>query len=244
MTKLPLDQRLVDLGFADSKAKAQGLILSGNVLVNDRPVDKSKALVDSEAAIRLKVPSPPFVSRGGLKLNEALKAFQVDVAQKICMDVGASTGGFTDCLLQAGAKKVYAIDVGYGQFAWKLRNDPKVILLEKHNIRHLGKTLVPDPIELVVIDVSFISLKAVFPSLLPFLAHPSQVVALIKPQFEVAATKIGKKGVVSDGAAIEETKKAIEEAGKQCGWTSAGMISSPILGAEGNQEFLILFQVQ
>lgn len=184
-----------------------------------------------------------YVSRGGLKLEQALKEFQIDVHQKTCMDVGASTGGFTDCLLKFGAKKVYAVDVGYGQFDWKLRNDPRVCLLERRNIRYLPKESIPEPIELATIDVSFISLRLVFPAIQKFLAPHSKAIALIKPQFEAKRHQVGQKGIVKDPKLYEEIFEKIKEAGEKLGWKCRGTTPSPILGAEGNQEFLIVFEL-
>jgi len=194
--------------------------------------------------VHLKHVSPKYVSRGGLKLEHALKEFQINVSGKICLDVGASTGGFTDCLLQQGVKKVYAVDVGYGQFAWKLRQDPRVVLLERQNIRHLSKEMVLEPIDLCIIDVAFISLKLVFPSVQPFLSQKAQIIALIKPQFEVDKGLVGKKGVVKDSKLHQEVVETIKLAGQNVGWVFKGLSPSPILGAEGNQEFLIFFETQ
>ena len=183
-----------------------------------------------------------YVGRGGLKLEQALKTFSIDVAEKICIDVGCSTGGFTDCLLQHGAKKVYAVDVGYGQLAWKLRQDPRVVVLERENIRYLEKDKVGKAADLIVIDVIFISLKTVLPTVKKFLAPEGKIIALIKPQFEVAKKEVGKKGVVSDPKLHEAVIAQIKEAGEKEGWLFQGVTPSPILGAEGNKEFLILFQ--
>lgn len=182
-----------------------------------------------------------YVSRGGLKLEHALQFFSVEVTEKICLDVGASSGGFTDCLLQKGAKKVYAVDVGYGQFDWKLRNDPRVVLLERKNIRTLAKAAVPEPIDLVAIDVSFISLKLVFPALQKFLAPASTILALIKPQFEVKREQVGKKGVVKDPKLHEAVIEQAKTYGEKLGWHHQGVTPSPLLGPEGNQEFFIYF---
>lgn len=183
-----------------------------------------------------------YVSRGGLKLSAALQTFGVDVTGKICMDVGSSTGGFTDCLLRHGATKIYAVDVGYGQLDWGLRKNPKVIVLERRNIRHLPKEIVLEPIDLVVIDVIFISLKTVFPAVKKFLAPAGKIIALIKPQFEVVKEEVGPKGVVRDSKLHEAVIEKIKTAGEKESWQCQGVILSPILGAEGNKEFLMLFQ--
>lgn len=181
-----------------------------------------------------------YVGRGGLKLEAALGHFQIDSKNKVCLDVGASTGGFTDCLLQAGARKVYAVDVGYGQFDWNLRRDPRVVLLERENIRHLRKGKIPEPVDLAVIDVSFISLKLVFPPVEKFLADGAQVLALIKPNFE-ASPRYVKKGVVEDPVLHEKIVEEIKQAGIALGWQLIGTFPSPLLGAQGNREFFILF---
>lgn len=182
-----------------------------------------------------------YVSRGGLKLEHSLKEFQVSPKGKICLDVGVSTGGFTDCLLQHGAKKVYAVDVGYGQLAWKLRQDNRVVVIERQNIRYLPAKLIAEPIDLATIDVSFISLKLVFPVLKNFLANKADIIALIKPQFEVKKTQVGRKGVVKDPKLHAQAIEEIKTTGLKEGWCFLAATPSPILGAEGNQEFLILF---
>lgn len=181
-----------------------------------------------------------YVSRGGVKLEAALRHFQIDAGDKVCLDVGASTGGFTDCLLKAGAKKVYAVDVGYGQFDWKLRKDPRVVLLERENIRYLRREKIPERVDLVVMDVSFISLKLVFPAVQKFLSSGSQILALIKPNFEVGP-KYVKKGVVKDPALHEKVIEEIKAAGMAQDWRCHGTFASPLLGAQGNREFFIYF---
>lgn len=183
-----------------------------------------------------------YVGRGGLKLEAALQHFSIDPRDKVCLDVGASTGGFTDCLLQAGAKKVYAVDVGYGQFDWKLRKDPRVVLLERQNIRYLSREKISDPIDWIVIDVSFISLKLVFPAVQKFLSPGGRVLALAKPNFEVGPKEVGKKGVVKDPALHAAVIREIVEAGCALGWRHQGTFPSPLLGAQGNQEFFVLFE--
>ncbi|MDO8526505.1 MAG: TlyA family RNA methyltransferase [Deltaproteobacteria bacterium] len=184
-----------------------------------------------------------YVSRGGLKLEHALQAFAINPSGKICLDAGASTGGFTDCLLQHGAEKVYAVDVAYGQFDWKLRNDPRVVVIERQNIRYLSALQVPDKVTLVCLDLAFISLKKIFPVLVPFLSPEAVLIALIKPQFEVAKSEVGEKGVVKDPVLHDRVVKEIREAGEHQGWKCLGITPSPLLGPEGNREFLILFLV-
>lgn len=185
-----------------------------------------------------------YVSRGGIKLEHALEAFSINPQQKVCCDVGCSTGGFSDCLLQHGAKKVYAVDVGYGQFDWKLRNDPRVVLIERQNFRHLDREAIPEALDLAVIDVAFISLKKIFPPLKKFLASRGEVIALIKPQFEVERKEVGKKGVVKEPVLHERVLREIREAGEREGWVCQGTTPSPLLGPEGNREFFIVFQTE
>jgi len=236
--KLRLDKCLFERGLVDSREKAKALILSGNVLVNGLMVDKAGASVRSDDALSIK-DKMPYVSRGGLKLEQAVKEFSIDFKDKITMDVGASTGGFTDCMLQNGASKVYAVDVGYGQFDWRLRNDEHVVLFEKTNIRHLKKSSIPEPIEIVTIDVSFISLLKVLPNILNFLAPSAEIIALIKPQFEAGREEVGRGGVVKDEnirlAVIEKIKAGAIELGLDV----IGVTTSPIKGPKGNVEYLI-----
>lgn len=200
-----------------------------------------KTLAQIAAELRAKAAKKKYVSRGGLKLEHALEEFQVDPTDKTCLDIGASTGGFTDCLLQQGAKKVYAVDVGYGQFAWKLRQNEKVIVLERQNIRHISKKELPEPIDLAVIDISFISLKSIFPALSPFLSPAAKIVALIKPQFEVAKKEVKIGGIVTDPLLHKRVIEEIIDAGTKEHWEWKATTPSPILGADGNREFLILF---
>lgn len=241
MKKKRIDQLVVERELAESWVKARALILAGDVVVDDQRMDKPGALVKPDAILRLKNQKLKYVGRGGLKLEHALKFFKIDPTEKICLDVGASTGGFTDCLLQHGAKKVYAVDVGTNQLAWELRKNSKVVVLEKQNFRHLNPKLIADPIEIAVIDVSFISLKHIFPPLKKFLAPEATIIALVKPQFEVAQGQVGKKGVVTDQKLQEEVCKKIQTAGEKEGWKFLELTPSPILGAEGNQEFLLAF---
>lgn len=222
-----------------SRERGKSLIMSGNVLVNDTPVIHPGKLVPSDSKLRLKVEDFPYVSRGGLKLAKALKMFNMDVKGLVCLDVGASTGGFTDCLLQNGAECVFAVDVGYGQLAWKLRQDPRVILFERTNIRHMSKDALPFPVDFVSIDVSFISLKIVVPSVLKFIKHHAMLIALIKPQFEVGKSEVGKGGIVKDSAAQNEVIRNLISFFYEIGLECLGIVESPILGAKGNREFFI-----
>jgi 23S rRNA (cytidine1920-2'-O)/16S rRNA (cytidine1409-2'-O)-methyltransferase len=239
-----LDQRVVALGLASTRQRAQALIMGGKILVDRQPVDKPGVRVNVDAEIVLKGEDLPFVSRGGLKLAGALEATGFSVAGLTCMDVGASTGGFTDCLLQRGARHVYAVDVGYGQLAWKLRQDPRVSVIERTNVRSLTTDQVPDLLDLATIDTSFISLRIVVPATLPFLKPGSTIVALIKPQFEVGRGQVGKGGVVRDPrqheTVIEGLKRFFTKLGLQCG----SVIPSPIKGPKGNQEFVILLRLR
>ena len=213
--------------------------MAGEVLVDDRPVTKAGTLVNSEASIRLRGRPSPYVSRGGLKLEKAVDDFAVQVRDRVVLDVGASTGGFTDCLLRRGARLVYAVDVGYGQFDWKLRNDPRIIVFEKKNIRALRSEELSDAPELAVVDVSFISLRLVIPQVMKVLADPGEILALIKPQFEVGKGKVGKGGVVRSGndhlRVVGEIRGAAEAMGLEVG----GVMESPLLGPKGNKEFFI-----
>lgn len=238
LKKIRLDKLLFDKGLVESREKAKALILEGNVLVNGIVVDKAGVLVKSDDILTI-VSKMPYVSRGGLKLEHAIKTFNIDVKDKIAMDVGASTGGFTDCLLQHGAKKIYAIDVGYGQFSWILRRDNQVVLLEKTNIRYLDGDLVPDKIDIATIDVSFISLLKVMPKVLEFLAQHGEIVALIKPQFEVGRKDVGKGGVVKDENKRLEVVEKIKNESEKLGFEVKGVTTSPIKGPKGNVEYLI-----
>ncbi|MDI6688419.1 MAG: TlyA family RNA methyltransferase, partial [Desulfobacterales bacterium] len=198
MSKTRLDLIIVEKGLAQNRQRGRALIMSGKVLVNNRMVDKPGAVVYQDDEITVKGEDIPYVSRGGIKLEEALRAFKIDVENFICLDVGASTGGFTDCLLQHGAACVYAVDVGYGQLAWKLRQDPRVVVVERTNIRHMPAEIIPQTVDIITIDVSFISLKIVVPAVIKFMKKEGIIVILIKPQFEVGKGKVGKGGVVRD----------------------------------------------
>ncbi len=230
---------MVEKGLAASRQRAQALIMAGNVLVNSQPVEKSGYLISKGAEITLKGEVLPYVSRGGLKLEKALASFDVSVQGLTCLDVGASTGGFTDCLLQHGAARVYAVDVGYGQLAWQLRQDSRVTLIERMNIRNMPLNLLPEPVDLVTIDVSFISLKIVVPAVVKFTRKPARIIALIKPQFEVGKGKVGKGGVVRDPLQHESVIDDLNRFFMDTGWTSVAVVPSPILGPSGNREFLI-----
>lgn len=238
-----LDKILVDKNIAVSRQRAKALIMTGKVLVNGIPADKPGSLVLSNSEIRIKGGDMPYVSRGGLKLEAALESFGVNVENTVCLDVGASTGGFTDCLLRRGAKRVYAVDVGYGQLAWKLRNDPKVVVIERTNIRHMPKETVPEPADLATIDVSFISLKIVVPSVLKFMKNSGKIIALIKPQFEVGRKNVGKGGVVRDPALHEEVLNSLTDFFEKEGFTGESPVTSPILGPKGNREFLVCLKL-
>ncbi|MFY9792373.1 MAG: TlyA family RNA methyltransferase [Candidatus Sulfotelmatobacter sp.] len=244
--KIRLDKLLVDRGLAPSRERAQGLIIAGKVLVNDQKIEKSGAQVFSDSAIRLLGGDQKYVSRGGLKLERALEHWHIDVNGAVCLDVGASTGGFTDCLLQRGASRVIAIDTGYGQMAFKLRQDPRVRLLEKTNARYLTREIVGEIADLIVIDVAFISATLVLPAAVNAVFPPSledrqgrQVIVLAKPQFEAGREFVGKGGIVRDEAAqlasVEKVKKALQD----LACAEVDVIDSPILGAEGNREFLL-----
>jgi 23S rRNA (cytidine1920-2'-O)/16S rRNA (cytidine1409-2'-O)-methyltransferase len=240
--KMRLDALLVEQGLAPTPEKARALILSGAVLLNATRMDKAGALVAADATVTVKGEDSPFVSRGGLKLQGALDAFALEVAGLVALDVGASTGGFTDCLLQAGAKKVYAVDVGYGQLAWKLREDPRVVVRERTNIRHYDGADLAEKPDLAVIDVSFISLKTVLPAVLPLLTEDGRILALIKPQFEAAREEVGKNGVVEDDAVHERVIEEIRSFFVAANLAVAGTCASVLRGPAGNREFFILAQ--
>jgi 23S rRNA (cytidine1920-2'-O)/16S rRNA (cytidine1409-2'-O)-methyltransferase len=233
-----LDVLLVERGLVQSRQRALGLILAGEVWVNGQRLVKAGSLVPQDASIRVTGKKMPYVSRGGLKLEAALHTFDIDVVGLTCLDVGASTGGFTDCLLQHGASHVTAVDVGYGQFHWTLRSDPRVKVIERTNIRHLDAEAVGEPVDLACIDVSFISLRIVVPAVLGFLKRPGRMICLIKPQFEVGKGLVGKGGVVRDPALHEEVINNLTKAFNAFGLHRAGIIPSPILGPKGNQEHL------
>ena len=238
--KIRLDQLLVDRGLAESRARAQALILAGCVFSGERRIDKAGQAVPSDLPLELRGQDHPWVSRGGVKLAHGLDVFGIDPAGLVCLDVGASTGGFTDVLLSRGAAKVYAVDVGHGQLAWKLRQDPRVAVLERINARHLGPEQVPEPVDMVVCDASFIGLETVLPAPLALTRDRAWLVALIKPQFEVGRERVGKGGVVRDPELHREVCERIAGwLGGLPGWSVLGVAESPIRGPEGNVEFLI-----
>lgn len=242
MTKQRLDTLLVELNLCDSRQRAQRLIQAGEVKVNHQVVDKAGTAVDIAAVIEVKARSP-FVSRGGEKLAKALATFDIEVSDRICLDGGISTGGFTDCLLQAGAKQIYGIDVGYGQVAWNIRQDERVVLRERTNLRHLKpqELYLPDQPypNLGVADVSFISLTKVLPALWQLLQAPRETLLLVKPQFEVGREKIGKKGVVRDANVQAEAIAQVLQSAQELGWGYCGLTWSPLLGPAGNIEYLL-----
>jgi 23S rRNA (cytidine1920-2'-O)/16S rRNA (cytidine1409-2'-O)-methyltransferase len=236
--KIRLDKLLLEKNLTPTRQKAQALIGAGQVMVNNRLADKAGAMVDDSCIIEIKE-SCPFVSRGGYKLEAGLQFFDINPAGLVCLDVGASTGGFTDCLLQHGALKVYSVDVGYGQLAWELRQNPRIVVMERTNARYLTKEDFAEPIDLAVIDASFISLKLLIPPLLPFFRENISILALIKPQFEVGRGKVGKSGVVRDPALHQEVIDEIIDFCTTLELKSCGVTSSPILGPKGNKEFLV-----
>lgn len=245
--KQRLDTLLVDLHLCDSRQQAQRLIRAGEVRVNQQLVDKPGTEIDVTAQVEVKARSP-FVSRGGEKLAKALQAFSIPISGRICLDGGISTGGFTDCLLQSGAKQVYGVDVGYGQVDWQLRNDPRVVLRERTNLRHLQpEALYPTQhpeADLGVVDVSFISLTKVLPALWQLLAPPRELVLLVKPQFEVGREKVGKKGVVRDAHDQAGTIAQVLQAAQTIGWQYRGLTWSPLLGPAGNIEYLLWLSME
>ncbi|HIJ56886.1 MAG TPA: TlyA family RNA methyltransferase [Deltaproteobacteria bacterium] len=239
-SKIRLDQMLVEKGWVKSRPRARALVMAGKVLVNDQLMDKPGTKISESDVIGLKGEDIPYVSRGGLKLEAALDSFKIDPTDLICLDVGASTGGFTDCLLQRGAKTVYALDVGYGQLAWKLRQDHKVVVIERTNIRQTNKETIPDPIDLATIDVSFISLRLVIPQVKQFLSADARIIALIKPQFEVGRAQVGKGGVVRDPLMHQSVIDELADFFTKIGYKAGPVVPSPIRGPKGNKEFFIL----
>lgn len=234
-----LDVLLVKKGLAPSREKAKTMIMEGNVFVNNQREDKAGTNIPEDAVIEIKGNTLKYVSRGGLKLEKAMTHFGISLEDKICMDIGASTGGFTDCMLQNGAKKVYAVDVGYGQFAWKLRTDERVVCMEKTNIRYVTPEDIADVLDFASVDVSFISLAKVLPAAKELLRDEGEMVCLIKPQFEAGREKVGKKGVVRDPAVHREViEKVITEA-RELGFSILHLEYSPIKGPEGNIEYLV-----
>jgi 23S rRNA (cytidine1920-2'-O)/16S rRNA (cytidine1409-2'-O)-methyltransferase len=238
-----LDVLLVKRQLAQSREKAKAIIMSGIVYVNGQKEDKAgTTFEENEVTIEVRGNTLPFVSRGGLKLDKAFQVFMPDVRDKICLDIGASTGGFTDCMLQNGAKKVYAVDVGHGQLCWQLRNDERVICMEKTNFRYVTKEQIPEEIEFAATDVSFISLTKILPAAKALLKKDAYMVCLIKPQFEAGKEKVGKKGVVSEPKVHMEVVEKIETFAASIGFRVAGLDYSPIKGPEGNIEYLLYIQ--
>ena len=238
--KMRLDQLLVERGLVETRSRAQAMIMAGHIYSDTKRLDKAGQQVKADIPLEVKGQDHPWVSRGGLKLEKGLRHFDISATGKTCIDVGASTGGFTDVLLTGGAVKVYAVDVGQGQLAWKLRGDERVVVMEKTNARHLTSADIPDPIELVVCDASFIGLEVVLPAALDLVKPGGHVLALIKPQFEVGKGRVGKGGVVRDPELHAEVCERIQAwLNARPGWKALGITESPIKGPEGNVEFLI-----
>ena len=237
--KKRLDLVIVDKGLVNSRQRAQALIMAGKVMVNNQIVDKPGTSVFPEDDIVLQGEDHPYVSRGGLKLEKAIHTLGTDIKDFVCLDVGASTGGFTDCLLQHGASRVYAVDVGYGQLAWKLRQNPRVVVIERMNIRHMKPETIPQLVDLVTIDVSFISLKKVVPEILKFMKDHGTIIVLVKPQFEVGKEKVGKGGVVRNPELHDSVIKDLTRFFVACGLLVEAPIPSPLKGPKGNKEFFM-----
>lgn len=238
MPKKRLDMLVLDRNLAPSRGQAKALIMSGDVYVNNQKADKPGDLYPEDAKVECRSSGLKYVSRGGLKLEKAMDVFGIELAGLTCMDVGASTGGFTDCMLQNGAKKVYAVDVGYGQLAWSIRNDPRVVCLERTNARYLTAEQIPEPLDFASIDVSFISLGLILPALRPLMARDGEVAALVKPQFEAGKDKVGKKGVVRDRLVHLEVLERFLIHAEEADFSVRGLDFSPIRGPEGNIEYL------
>ena len=233
---------MTERGLAESREKAKALIMAGQVYVENQKADKPGDTFPEDAPIEVRGKGLAYVSRGGLKLEKAMGEFPIALDGKVCMDVGASTGGFTDCMLQNGARKVYAVDVGYGQLAWTLRNDPRVVNLERTNARYLTREQIPEAIQFFSVDVSFISLGIILPAVRPLLAEGARAVCLIKPQFEAGREKVGKKGVVRDRKVHEEVICRIQGLALENGYSVLGLTFSPVKGPEGNIEYLIYLE--
>ena len=238
MAKQRLDMLLVERGLAGSRERAKRMIMAGEVLVDNQKVDKAGATVKAEAEIRLLGSDIPYVSRGGLKLAKAMQEFGVEITGKRCADIGASTGGFTDCMLQNGAVQVFAIDVGYGQLAWKLRTDERVVNIERTNLRYISEAEIPEPLDLAVMDVSFISIRLVLPAVQKLLKDGADLICLIKPQFEAGREAVGKKGVVRDPLVHKEVIRQILDFAASQSLHVEGLDYSPIKGPEGNIEYI------
>lgn len=237
--KLRLDSAVFELGISESREKAKALIMAGQIYVNGMKAIKPGMTVNSSDKIELRGNTLPYVSRGGLKLEKAMEVFPITLKDKVCMDIGASTGGFTDCMLQNGAVKVYSIDVGYGQLAWKLRSDSRVVNLERTNFRYVTNEQIPESIDFASIDVSFISLKLIFPALMPLLKTDGECVCLVKPQFEAGKDKVGKKGVVRERATHIEVIENVIGYASDNGFSVLNLVFSPVKGPEGNIEYLL-----
>lgn len=237
--KKRLDVLVFEKGLCESREKAKAVIMAGLVYVNNQKADKCGSTYEEDVQLEVRGPALKYVSRGGLKLEKAMEVFPIDLNGVVSMDIGASTGGFTDCMLQNGASKVYSIDVGYGQLAWKLRNDERVVNMERTNFRKVTPDMIADPIDFFSVDVSFISLKLILPVVLPLLTDSGQGVCLIKPQFEAGREKVGKKGVVRDKNVHAEVIETIKNFALECGFDVLGLDFSPVKGPEGNIEYLM-----
>ena len=239
--RVRLDQLLLDRGLAPSRERARALVIAGQVSVDGRPVTKAGAAVDPQAEVALIAPDHPYVGRGGLKLAHALDTFHITVENRECLDIGASTGGFTDVMLRRGAARVVALDVGHGQLDWTLRNDPRVVVLEHLNARRLTRSLLPSAVDIVTIDVSFISLARILPVVPPLLRPGGDIVALVKPQFEAGRAEV-RKGVIRDPAVHARVLDEVDAAGAEVGLTRVASTPSPVTGQKGNVEFLVHFR--
>ena len=233
---------MFEKNLAESREKAKAMIMAGIVYINGQKMDKPGETVDEAAELEVRGKKMPYVSRGGLKLEKAIAEFSVQMEQEVCMDIGASTGGFTDCMLQNGAKKVYAVDVGYGQLAWKLRTDERVVNFERTNARYLTREQIPEEIHLVSVDVSFISLSKILPAIFPLLKMGGMALCLIKPQFEAGRDKVGKKGVVKDTKVHKEVIQNVLSFAQEEGFSVSALTFSPVKGPEGNIEYLFLLK--
>ncbi len=240
--KLRLDVLMVKRRLCKSRERARAMIMEGKVLVNGTPATKAGMQVKDDVSLEVKGQDIPYVSRGGVKLEGALRVFKIEPSGKTAMDIGASTGGFTDCLLQHGARKVYAVDVGYGQIDWNLRNDPRVVVIERTNIRYMEREKVPEDVDLITIDVSFISLKKVIPKALEFLRPDGEIVALIKPQFELQKGEVEKGGVIGSEEKRKKAVNSVVEFATELNLEVLGITESPIKGAKGNIEYFILLR--
>ena len=244
MKKIRLDQLVFDKGLAESRERAKAYIMAGSVYVNGQKETKPGTSVAEDAAVEMRGETLPYVSRGGWKLEKALRVFPIDVKDAVCIDCGASTGGFTDCMLKNGARKVFAIDVGYGQLDWKLRNDSRVVNMEKVNVRYLDPETIETPVDFISIDVSFISLKLVFPVAADLLGEDGSLVCLVKPQFEAGREQVGKKGIVRDPKVHCQVIENVITYGRENGLYSHGLTWSPVTGAKGNIEYLLYMKKQ